>query len=914
MAQELCGHEGLGSVLRALDLVALTEDAGRRHNVDPALLRAQIQAESSGNPGAVSRDAQGNPIAIGISQFTPATAQQFGIDPRDPVQSIDAQARYMSQNLDKYGNVADALRDYHGGPNQANWGPKGEAYVSKITNNMSQGSPVANNQSSDDPFLAMADGVAAPKGSKTTTAPTQSATGDPLLDMADAVPSTPTTPAPIRPTPQQIESNVAPSLTPGEQFVRGAEAIPRGLYQGFKTDTDTGIKYASKGIDASGFGPGNLESQADAQSAAGKKDYNAQYGGNDLASKVAGVSKMAGEAALTLIAPEIKALEGANALAKVGKGAYQGGVFGATTAGDSDNPLAHIATSVGLGGAGNLVLGKLAQTQVGKDAIEAAGNLLSKAADATGYNVLAKKVGLPTAIPSTSPGGAAPINATGPEMASAREAAAVRKADADAMAAQAAPVAEVKPRLKLNTDGTTSPIEASPAPVAPASPVAAQPVPVFTPPQAPSTGTAGAAQQKANSDTLKAIGLDTGRPSAITGDKRTAGVEYQQSKLQTGQGEVLNAQLQKEQAALKSYGQGLVSDTGAQATSPEQVGQAVRAPLSALSDYYDTKVGGLYKTADQRAAGAAVVQPNDFGKMLTTDSNFAGKDSNVALRRGINAYAREQGIVGEDGSLQPMTVQKAEGLRQYINSQWSPENSGLIGKIKQSLDSDVGTAGGADIYSQARALHAERSNTLDNPNGISALLKESGPGGINKTVPDEKVGAKIVTMPTQQFQHVVATLKNLPGELQAQGQQALAEIKGQLAKAIYAAGDNGGTQAGPANWNAANVTRALNANRAKMAEVFTPDEISNFQTLHDAGHILQAPSAYPGAAVQGHNLAQRGMLMGASASGGAALGHAIGGYPGMVAGAQVGAVVQNKLAQAFERSAANKLQESMRLR
>lgn len=872
-------------------------------------MRAQIQAESSGNPNAVSRDAQGNPIAIGISQFTPATAAQFGIDPTNPVQSIDAQAKYMAQNLDQYGNVPDALRAYHGGPNTANWGPKGEAYVATIAKNMNQGQPaVAQDQSSSDPFLAMLQ-APGPKGTPAPAPAPASASGDPFLDMLQAPASKPAIPdaGMTGKTPQQIEAAAPPSQTPVADGLarmgQGAMAIPNGIYQGFRAVTDTGLQGAARAVDAAAGT--NYAAQADANAAKAKADFDAKYSGNDLTSRVAQGANIAGQTAAVSPVLGLKVIQAAGPVANLVNGAVQGAAAGTALSSQSDAPVAQqAAVGAGLGAAGNALIPLVAKPLA--PVIEGVGGAVNGLKESSGYNALAQKLGI-GGRPNTLP----PVNATGPEMAAAREASAVRMADNDA-AAKAAQATPEKPRFKLNTDGSATPIE--PSPVTPVAPTPAPAIPAFQPPQSPAAGPAGAQQQAANKDTLKAIGLDSARPSAITGDKRVAGVEYQQAKLQTQQGEVLNDQLQKEQAALKNYGQTLVSDTGATATSPEQVGQAVRAPLSALSDYYDTKIGGLYNTADQRAAGAAVVQPNDFGKMLQTDSNFAGKDSNVALRRGINAYAKEQGIVGDDGSLQPMTVQKAEGLRQYINSQWSPENSGLIGKIKQSLDADVGTAGGADIYSQARALHAERSNTLDNPNGISSLLNESGPNGINKAVPDEKVASKILTMPTQQFQHVVATLKNLPDELQPQGQQALAEIKGALAKQIYSAGDNGGTQAGPSNWNAANVTRALNASRSKMAEVFSPDEIANFATLHDAGHILQAPSAYPGAAVQGHNLAQKGMLMGASASGGAALGHAIGGYPGMVAGAQLGAVAQNKLAQAFETSAANKLKASMQLR
>lgn len=475
-----------------------------------------------------------------------------------------------------------------------------------------------------------------------------------------------------------------------------------------------------------------------------------------------------------------------------------------------------------------------------------------------------------------------------------------------------------KPHFTANGDGTFTqapPRAALPGnsgiPPGASTSAAPTPVPTFEVPDLPTPKTVlSGTSQADNIATMKAIGLDSQRPSAIAGDKFLAGQEYQHSKLDSPMGEAMRAQLANEQAALKNYGQNIIESTGSSAQTPEAMGQSIRAPLQGLSDHYDNAIGQLYQAADQRAAGVPNVQPNAFGKLLDTNSMFAGKAENSSLRRGINAYTREQGIVDADGNLQPITVQQAEGLRQYLNSQWSPQNSGLIGKIKEALDTDVTKAGGDDIYASARALHAERKNTLDNPNGIASLLNESGPNGINQAVPDEKVASKIMSMPTGQLSHIVDTLNSLPESLAPQGQQALAEMKGALAKQIYQAGDSGGTQNGPSLWNAANVTKQLNAQASRMALLFSPDEIAQFQTLNNAGHILQTPSAYPGAAVQGHNLLQRGMIYAPPAVG-ASLGHAIGGIPGMTVGSAVGTGLAGKIAQAMDVANANKLKSIM---
>lgn len=86
--------------------------AGEKYGIDPNLLAAQVYQESRGNPNAVSPKG-----AKGLSQFTPATAKQYGVDVKDPKSSIDGQARYMRDLLEQFnGDVSKALAAYNAGP------------------------------------------------------------------------------------------------------------------------------------------------------------------------------------------------------------------------------------------------------------------------------------------------------------------------------------------------------------------------------------------------------------------------------------------------------------------------------------------------------------------------------------------------------------------------------------------------------------------------------------------------------------------------------------------------------------------------------------------------------------------------------------------------------------------------------
>ncbi|HEU4393115.1 MAG TPA: transglycosylase SLT domain-containing protein [Solirubrobacterales bacterium] len=108
--------------------------SGTRWNVSPALLAAQLMAESGFDPNA------GSPAgAQGIAQFMPGTAAAYGLDdPFDPVAAIDAQAHLMSDLLRQFGSPELALAAYNAGPgavepcNCVPDYPETRAYVSRI--------------------------------------------------------------------------------------------------------------------------------------------------------------------------------------------------------------------------------------------------------------------------------------------------------------------------------------------------------------------------------------------------------------------------------------------------------------------------------------------------------------------------------------------------------------------------------------------------------------------------------------------------------------------------------------------------------------------------------------------------------------------------------------------------------------
>jgi soluble lytic murein transglycosylase-like protein len=86
--------------------------AATKYGLDPALLKGLIRQESNFNASA--RSGAG---AQGLTQLMPGTAASLGVDASDPAQAIDGGARYLKQQLDRFGgDPSQALAAYNAGP------------------------------------------------------------------------------------------------------------------------------------------------------------------------------------------------------------------------------------------------------------------------------------------------------------------------------------------------------------------------------------------------------------------------------------------------------------------------------------------------------------------------------------------------------------------------------------------------------------------------------------------------------------------------------------------------------------------------------------------------------------------------------------------------------------------------------
>lgn len=130
------------------DMDQIFEEAADRFGISSRLLKAVAKAESNFNPRAVSHAG-----AMGVMQLMPGTAKNLGVtDPYDARQNIMGGAKYLKENLDRFGDVRLALAAYNAGPNSVQkYGgvpPYSETqnYVKKIMADLGSGDAIYANR------------------------------------------------------------------------------------------------------------------------------------------------------------------------------------------------------------------------------------------------------------------------------------------------------------------------------------------------------------------------------------------------------------------------------------------------------------------------------------------------------------------------------------------------------------------------------------------------------------------------------------------------------------------------------------------------------------------------------------------------------------------------------------------------
>jgi hypothetical protein len=447
--------------------------------------------------------------------------------------------------------------------------------------------------------------------------------------------------------------------------------------------------------------------------------------------------------------------------------------------------------------------------------------------------------------------------------------------------------------------------------------------PKFTPPPAGSSGVAfppppealnehqpgverPKQQQALVADTLRAIGLDETRQSAITGNWRESSGDWQTSLLKNTAGNRMADVLGKERKVLTDYAQDLVNKSGGTAKldrdSNHARGRVIAQPVNDYRNSINQAIEKEYTDAKAKTNGSSVATPALQNFIGDNRSEFLGTVEGKQLLEGLTARAKELGVMDKSGKFQNAPIERIERLRQYAGQQWSPRTAKLIDAVKDHMDADVTAAAGKDVYAKGRALRALRSTVLDEPEGISGLLDPPPRVKMNRDVAYEDVPNYVTNLPVDQFNHLIGALKASAAGSRSQATavaNSLNEIRAQFANKVLDIG-----QKNAEAWDVKGVSKYLNDNLARMQSVFKPEEIQRFKTLNAAGNYLHVDRRYKGAAAQAHNywvnqvLGKAGGVMEAG-------GAHFGGLPGYVVGHLAGNVT-DKASEAILKHAVEK--------
>ena len=131
------------SAMQDSELKPLIADAAKAQGLQPELVLAVIRRESAFFPCALSDKG-----AVGLMQLLPEVADQFGADPLDPKQNVNAGTQYLKQLMTHYkGDLKLTLAAYNAGPQRVDTDkrvpdiPETTAYVDAILKDLNGKQP-----------------------------------------------------------------------------------------------------------------------------------------------------------------------------------------------------------------------------------------------------------------------------------------------------------------------------------------------------------------------------------------------------------------------------------------------------------------------------------------------------------------------------------------------------------------------------------------------------------------------------------------------------------------------------------------------------------------------------------------------------------------------------------------------------
>jgi hypothetical protein len=342
-------------------------------------------------------------------------------------------------------------------------------------------------------------------------------------------------------------------------------------------------------------------------------------------------------------------------------------------------------------------------------------------------------------------------------------------------------------------------------------------------------------------------------PNVIEGRGKDRATDYQVSKTDTPEGNLLAEKLKEEKLAATNYGERLINESGGtyglDESSMYKRGRNTIDYFQKLEKSFDDAIEKIYTERDAQASNIPVSGQNILSAL--TDEVTLPLGENFGLAKSATAKLKQLGMMDKDGNMLPSNGFKAEQFRKWLNEPniWDSKNAVMHRNLKNAVDADVISTldPNTSIYADARNLFGLKKDTLENPNGISKILDAEGPNGINRKVDIEKIPNSIAGLGVDQLTHIIDTIDKAPPALKAQAEIARSEIKSQFLNRTHEAFQK----------NANSGTKYLKDNKEVMNRLFTPEEMAKINDYNSLAHILKTDTGYPGSKVQEINIEKR---------------------------------------------------------
>ena len=199
----------------------------------------------------------------------------------------------------------------------------------------------------------------------------------------------------------------------------------------------------------------------------------------------------------------------------------------------------------------------------------------------------------------------------------------------------------------------------------------------------------------------------------------------------------------------------LRGETGARATTRQQVGQSVQGAARGKLDSLRTDYQAAYKTAKE---SGALLEPADVSDLKQWLKNPTNRRNAPYLQKAISDYEKR----GEQGKFIPkdhVSINNLEEIRKEVTANTKkPGPEGHFAKEAAKVIDDILDKSGSDVYKDARSKFKAVKDEFDRQGRVAGLVKNKGYTKDRAVALEDTFDNVVIKGSTEQLQTVKDTL------------------------------------------------------------------------------------------------------------------------------------------------------------